>query len=99
MQEQLRLATLQNELGMILVEVEQNNFGSAKERSTRFFDDLRQILASTQDESVKLRLGAVLNRRDEVTSDLTMLNPETAAKLRGLYIELLPIATRGAPTQ
>ena len=44
-QAQLRLAVLQNNLGLILVEVEQNNFRAAKERSTKFFDDLRQTIA------------------------------------------------------
>ncbi len=96
-QERLRLATLQNDLGMILVEVEQNNFGAAKERSTGFFDDLRQTIAATRDDGRKQRLTGLLNHRDEVTSDLTSLNAETAAKLRSLYLEFFQGAAAVQP--
>lgn len=91
-QERLRLATLQNDLGMILVEVEQNNFGAAKERSTRFFDDLRATIALTREEKSKEGLTALLNHRDEITADLTALNAETAAKLRARYLEFPAVA-------
>lgn len=92
-QEQLRVATLQNQLGMILIEVEQNNFGNAKERSTTFFDELRQTTTTMRDDRRRERLMTLLNRRDEITSDLTSLNPETAAKLRLLCLELHQIST------
>ncbi len=98
-QAQLRLATLQNNLGMILVEVEQNNFQTAKERSTRFFDELRQTIALTRDDGQKQRLTTLLNHRDEVTSDLTTLNAETAVKLRSLYLNFSPGATVEQPPQ
>jgi hypothetical protein len=40
-----------------------------------------------RDDKLRERLTALLNRRDEVTSDLTSFNPETAAKLRTRYSE------------
>lgn len=84
--QQLREAELQNTLGLILVEVEQNNFGLAKERATKFFDELRQAMATAPGDKARERLAAVLKHRDEVTADLTSLNPETASKLRTLYL-------------
>jgi type II secretory pathway pseudopilin PulG len=86
-QDQLRSALLQNALGLMLVEVEQNNFGLAQERSTRFFDDLRQAMATVRDDKTRARWASFLKRRDEITADLTALNPETPAKLRTLYLE------------
>jgi hypothetical protein len=85
-QDRLRVAALQNDLGLILVQVEQNNFGLAKEHSTRLFDELRQAAATVRDGKLREQLTAVLNRRDEITTDLTALSPETAAKLRTLYL-------------
>jgi len=84
--QQLREAGLQNTLGLILVEVEQNNFGLAKDRATTFFDDLRQAVATAQNDKARERLAFVLKHRDEITADLTSLNPETASKLRTLYL-------------
>lgn len=37
---------------------------------------------------------AVLARRDEITSDLTSLNPETTTKLRALFVQLYSVVGR-----
>jgi flagellar biosynthesis component FlhA len=90
--QRLRVATLQNDLGMILVEVTQNNFGIAKDRSSRFFDDLQQATSSVSDNNLRQTLITMLARRNEITSDLTRLNPEIAAKLRILYLDFSKVA-------
>ena len=87
--QQLRLSALQGELGMLVVEVEQANFGKARVRSSRFFDGLRDAIEGVEDQNTKRYLAAVLMRRDQVTSDLVLSNPETAPKLRDLYVEFL----------
>jgi len=87
-QDQLRVSRLVGTLGLVLVEVEQNNFGKAKELSTRFFDDLRQAEASARSKETRERLRLMLNRRDEITSDLTALSAAVASKIRSLYVEL-----------
>lgn len=92
--QQLRVAALDRELGMILVEVEQINFGNAKDRSTRFFDEARNMASEERDPALQQRLTAILKQRDEITSDLTAANPETAAKLRKMYKELLTRAEK-----
>ena len=84
---QLHVATLRNQLGMILIEVEQNNFGMAKEKSSHFFDGLRQVISDQTDPQLRERLTALLARRDEMTSDLTSLNSESSAKIRKLFVE------------
>lgn len=89
---QLQVAALRNQLGMILIEVEQNNFGLAKERSSHFFDGLRRIIPDQTDPQLRERLAELLARRDEITSDLTSLNSETPVKIRKLFAEFPQVA-------
>ncbi len=81
-----KIASLHAELGMVLIEVEENNYGRARERASRFFDRLRDAIPSIPSSRVE-RLKALLAKRDEVTADLATSNPGTAAKLRKLYFE------------
>jgi hypothetical protein len=86
--EKVRLAGLNNQLGMLLIMTQEKNFSEARERSTRFFDELRQFTQETQDNSLREKLMGILNRRDEITSDLTATDAGTAVKLRMLYQEM-----------
>jgi len=87
-----QVASVTNQLGIILIEVGRNNFGNAKELSTRFFDDLNELSHSAPAAPTRARLSQVLSRRDEIISDLAMLKPETAAKLQAIYMEMASIA-------
>jgi len=91
----LEIAVLHNELGRILVEVEEDNFGAARERSTRFFGRLNGVLVGGSDEETHRALRVIFARRDEIISDLTSLNPQAAAKLRKLYKEFPAIPSAG----
>lgn len=94
-EEQLELARLHNELGRMVMEVEQKNYEQAKKQSTQFFDRLRDLLYRLEDEELREPLQAVLSRRDEITADLTLLNPEIIGKLRGLYLDFPPPTGEG----
>jgi hypothetical protein len=84
----LRLAELNNQLGILMIMAQEKNFGEARERSTRFFDELRQFTQDTQDNDLREKLMAILNRRDEITADLTVANAGVTEKLRALYREM-----------
>lgn len=71
----------------MLIAVEQKNYGTAEDQSTEFFDDLRQTAAAVRGDRRQEVLTAVLARRDEITSDLISLNPETATKRRPLFVQ------------
>jgi hypothetical protein len=86
-QERLQIATLHNDLGVIFFEVAQDNFGNAREHSTRFFNHLQQATSTVRDPRLQQALTAILNRRDAITSDLVALSPEAVTKLRSLYLE------------
>lgn len=86
--EKLRLTELNNQLGMLMIMTQEKNFGAARELSTQFFDGLRQFTYDTQDNSLREKLMAILNRRDEITADLTAAQAGVNEKMRTLYQEM-----------
>ena len=86
-EDSLRMAKLQNQLGLLLIDVEQTNFGEAKQSSTQFFDQLREALSSVQSEAARARLEAALKRRDQITADLSVMKPGLAETLQQFYLE------------
>ena len=88
-EESLRLARLQNQLGLVLIDVEQTNFGRARESSSRFFDGVREALFDAKSEPVRARLESALKRRDQITADLSVMKPGLADSLRQFYVEFL----------
>jgi hypothetical protein len=91
LQDRLQVARLQNDLGIILAEADQDNFGHARERSSRFFNEVQQAASTVRNSELGARLTAILRHRDTITSDLTSLNPDVKAKLRSLYLEFVQI--------
>lgn len=87
LESQLRTSRLASQAGMILVEAEQGNFGNARDLSSKLFDQLRMEAANAP-EADRERFRRLLATRDDITSDLTALNPGVAAKLRALFVEL-----------
>jgi len=85
LEERLRLAELRTQLGTIIFEAQNQNFGRARDLSTEFFNDLSQAASTTQDAALRQQLEAILQRRDEFTADLTSLSPQAAAKLWDVY--------------
>ncbi|RMG54391.1 MAG: hypothetical protein D6723_05120 [Acidobacteria bacterium] len=94
-QERLQVALLQNELGQMLLAVQEKNFGAAQKHSTNFFNRLRQVVFNLHDQELREPLQAILNRRDEITADLATLKPEIADKLRALYLNFPRVAPIG----
>src|SRR5262245_29599430 len=90
--DKLRLAELNNQLGMLMIMTQEKNFGEARERSTQFFDGLRQYTQDTQDNNVREKLMVILNRRDEITADLSLANAGVSDKLRSLYQDMFRIS-------
>jgi len=88
-EDSLRVARLQNHLGLLLIDVEQNNFGRAKESSTRFFDQVREALFTANSEPARSKLELALKRRDQITADLSVMKPGLADSLRQFYLEFL----------
>jgi preprotein translocase subunit SecF len=97
LEERLRLAELRTQLGTIIFEAQNQNFGRARDLSTEFFNDLSQAASSIQDAAVQQQLQGVLQRRDEFTADLTSLSPQAAAKLGDVYRNFPQLGGASAP--
>ncbi len=87
-QDRNRVLSLQSNLAIVLIDVEESNFGIARERASAFFDELRDVVPTVSDQRLREQLQSVLGRRDEINSELTALRPEVAAKLRSIFKSL-----------
>ena len=87
LEHKLRFAELGSQLAMASYEINRNNYASATEFSTRFFNGLPEIIADSKDSALKQKLQAMLLRRDEITSNLAQVDPTTKEKLAQMYAE------------
>ena len=84
------LGRAQGKLGMVLFEVNRNNFASASQRSTEFFDALREATGAQAFTFAVPRnepFRAMLARRDEISADLARSDPAVRQKLTDMYLQ------------
>ena len=87
----LRLASLHRSLGLMLIQLEAQNFQTAREQSTKFFDALADVVFEARDEDLSTRLKNISAWRDEVTAGLASMDPAAVEKVRMLYVELADV--------
>jgi hypothetical protein len=83
----LEMADLSGKLGLVYIDVNQNNFGMAADKVTPFFDGLAGFLESQPglpDQQIQ-GLREVLARRDEIVSDLARANPDVRDKIGEVF--------------
>ena len=85
--QQLALAGLQVQLGMMSVEANRDNYGLAATLATQFFDGVGAAVARPGAPEVTQSLQTVLGRRDEITKDLAQANPAVKGKIAQLYAD------------
>ena len=91
MEELNQILQLQRDLGTLLLEVEDRNYGMARERSTEWFDRLADLVSSSATEQTRQALAAISRRRDTLTAMLTEANPDTATHVREMYQALASV--------
>jgi hypothetical protein len=91
LQRSLRLSDLQGHLGMASYEANRNNYASAAQQSTEFFNGLRETINSIDDATLKQNLEKVLARRDEITTNLAQADPAVKEKLAQAYADFFQI--------
>lgn len=84
--------TLHGQLGMLLLEIENQNYGSARERSTLWFDRLRDVISNSPDEVTANALNPIMGQRDQMTALLTEAKPEALAMARDMYRSVAAVA-------
>lgn len=92
----LELARLRGELGELLQAVNENNFGTAANKASEFFDGVRQAATSEHAVANSTRreaLDTVLARRDEISSDLARADAGVKAKIEALYMQFAAVTS------
>ncbi len=85
----LEVARLRGNLGEVLQEVNSNNYGTASERASSFFDRLGAALNSPllRPGSRREILQTVYARRDEISADLARADEGVKPKLAEMYMQ------------
>lgn len=94
-----RSAELAGILGMVLIDINHENYGSARQRSTIFFDHVRDAGMAANDDAVKMRLNSILDQRDAITATLAANKPDAAAKVQELFMQLPGVTPSLPPGQ
>jgi hypothetical protein len=76
---------LRSNAGLLLLEVQDQNYGTAREHSTAWFDEAAAIEPTTDHASLSSTLSELIGRRDRVTSLLTEGNADSGSEIRALY--------------
>jgi molecular chaperone GrpE (heat shock protein) len=90
--EKFRVALLRDQLSSLILEAEDDNFGSARLQSTNLFNRVRDTLPEAETPAVREALRKLLDRRDDITAALVSNDSRAAAELREIH-EGFPRAT------
>lgn len=82
------LAELQVRLGMMIYELNRDNYGFAAQLATEFFDGVQAAVAGPGGTAVADALRTTLARRDEITTDLAQANSGVKAKVAEMFAGL-----------
>jgi len=93
LERRLKLLDLHNRLGMTSYEANRNNYASAAEVSSGFFNGLKEMIDTTEDEPLKQKLQPISTRRDEITTNLAQADPGVKEKLAQMYADFSRITT------
>lgn len=91
LQQRVDLIRMHLRLGRIAMEADRQDYGTAGEQATLFFDDLASLTeepAQDEDKKALAALQQVLAARDEVIAGLATAQPATAQGLKQLYLDL-----------
>lgn len=92
-EQQLNLARLHSQLGMVSFEVNRNNYSKAATYSTDFFNTLKTTINNVNNAALLEQLQAISARRDEITAHLAQADPTVKEKIGQMYADFYPLAT------
>ena len=79
----LRMAELRDLCGMMLLEVQGQNYGLAREFSTQYFEKVRQVAEDVPDP-LGPPLGELLTSRDSLNALLAQADPASSSQIQML---------------
>ena len=90
-----RVSRIHGQLGMLILETEQQNFATALKRSSELFDAIGEAIPMTKDMASRTALVELSKQRDSVTSALAMASPEAVSRLKQLYVDFEKVSLAG----
>lgn len=97
--EKFRVALLRDQLSSLILEAEDDNFGSARLQSTNFFNHVRDTLPAAETPAVREALRKLLDRRDDITAALVSNDSRAATELREIHGGFPRATTLTAPAK
>ena len=91
LERRLKLVDLHNRLGMTGYEANRNNYANAAQMSSDFFNGLKEMIDTTEDQPLKQKLQPISTRRDEITTNLAQADPGVKEKLAQMYADFFQI--------
>jgi hypothetical protein len=88
LEERLAISNLQNELGMVLLELGRNNSGRAQALAGEYFDGVSELGFMFSDPDVAEQLREIGRRRDAITLGLASPTPDTTRQLNEIYLQM-----------
>lgn len=92
LEQQLSLARLHSQLGMVSFEVNRNNYFNAADYSNKFFNGLKTTVNNVSDAALKEKLQAVSASRDKITAYLAKADPAVKETIAQMYADFYQIA-------
>src|SRR5688572_2372479 len=88
MQRKLKFAELRDLVGLMYLEIDQKNYGVAREHSTRFFTQARELTGNTSDPTTTALLQEILQHRDHITAGLAEGQPAIRTNIEEILRKL-----------
>jgi len=88
MQRKLKFAELRDLVGLMYLEINQKNYGVAREHSTRFFTQARELTGNTSDPTTTALLQEILQHRDHITAGLAEGQPAIRTNIEEILRKL-----------
>ena len=88
MQRKLKFAELRDLMGLVYLEMNQKNYGVARQHSTQFFTQARELAGNTSDPSMTALLQEILQHRDHITAGLAEGQPAIRTNIEEILRKL-----------
>ena len=83
-----QLAEVRRSAALTYVSATQLNYGTATGYAHQFFNQVRQLAATTSDPAGRSMLSDVLSSRDKITTDLAKGDPQVINDLQPILLEV-----------
>jgi hypothetical protein len=84
LQTQTKVDEIRSLAGKALLQAMRQNYGTAAELSTQYFNNVQDLRAKTDNTALQSSLSELLKLRDPITSGLAQANPAIVSELQSL---------------